>query len=217
MTSRTTDSFRSFRAGFSLIELLIVVAILSALVVFTVNGFNSISSSKGVTQAASDVVSLMEFARNEAVARQTFTWAAFKNVTNAGNPELRMMVIGSADGTTNANSTNLVSLSRVLQVRDCNLIDYSALSSETRGLFATNVVNLGTAGIKYSASSQNQFTDGATITFTPRGEALLKGSPDPKDGFIPFLGIGLQSSRGTKGDAGVILDGSTGIARIIRL
>lgn len=216
---------KSPERGFSLIELLLVIAILSILVVTTVSGFKNISTSRGVTQAAADVASILELARNEAVTRQTFTWVVFKDATNAGSLELQMVALGSANGSSSAVGSNLTLLSRVVKVRNCGLVDFSSLSSGTRGQLSNNitVVNLNTSGITYTNLAQNRFLDNKSVTFTPRGEAILKGQPSSSDGFVPNIGIGVVPARGTEkvlnstDDAGVVLDGSTGIARTLRL
>jgi prepilin-type N-terminal cleavage/methylation domain-containing protein len=221
----TPRRFFSTGGGFSLIELLVVIAILSILVVTTVSGFKNISTSRGVTQAAADVVSILELARNEAVTRQTFTWVVFKDATNSGNLELQMVALGSANGSSSAAGSNLTMLSRVVKIRNCGLTDFSALSAGTRGQLSNNVTvtDLGTSGITYTNLTQDRFLDNMSVTFTPRGEAILKGQPSSSDGFVPNIGIGVIPARGTQkaqnstDDAGIVLDGSTGIARTLRL
>lgn len=209
--------------GFSILEVLVVIAIISILAYFAITGFKNMATSHGVSQAASDAASLLELARSEAIARQTYTWVAFKNETNSGVLELLMVAIGSADGTTNANATNLFALSRLMRARNCGLTNYSALKSETKALSPiASVADLSSNdGITYS-NKLSQFKKN-TITFTPRGQAMLVGSPSSTDGFEPAIGIGFLPARGdtinttSQDDAGVVVDGSTGSARVLRL
>lgn len=210
--------------GFSLVELLVVIAIIGIMVSFATVGFRNISVSRGVTEAAANVAGLLEFARNEAVTRQSFVWVALQEATNNGSLEVQMAAVYSADGSTNGGG-NLTPLSRVLTVKNTGLSEFSALKTETKALYGggATVKELFTSneGIKITNFPASQFLNKATITFTPRGEAMLKGTPLSTDGFDSVIGVGFVPARGTvkypqPDDAGVILDGSTGMARILR-
>lgn len=208
-----------------MIELLVVIAILMVLVSLAIIGFKNIATSRGVTQAAADVAGLLELSRNEAVTRQSYVWVAIQEATNSGSIEVQMIAAYSADGST-AGGTNLIPLSRLLTVRGVGLANFSSLKQETRDLFtnssAINELTTNSAGIVFTNLPAARFTGKSTITFTPRGEAMLRGAPTSTDGFDPAIGIGLVPARGTVkasggDDAGVILEGSTGVARVIRL
>ena len=210
--------------AFSLVELLVVIAILAIVASFTVTGFKNLAIAHGVGQAAADVNGILELARSEAVTRQTYVWAAFRETPNAGVLEVQMALAGSIDGTPNAAGTNLAALSRVVRARNVGLADWAGLKAETRALLtnATTPVDLGTtAGIIYTNLPQAKFTN-TTITFTPRGEAMLAGSPASTNGFTPLMAIGIVPSRGDqkdttkKDDSAVVLDGSTGMACVLR-
>jgi len=211
--------------GFSLIELLVVIAIIGILASFTVTGFNNIATSHGVGQAAVDVKGILELARNEAVTRQTYVWAAFRESTTSGVMEIQMALAGSVNGTPNAAGTNLMALSRVVKARSVGLTNWAGLKPDTQALL-TNAPALSdlvgsTAGITYTNLPQAKFTN-TTITFTPRGEAMLAGSPTATDGFTPLIAIAIIPSRGDrketskKDDSAVVVDGSTGLARVLR-
>ncbi len=209
--------------GFSLVELLVVVAIISIMVSFVVTGFKNIAVSRGVGQAASDINGILELARNEAVTRRTYVWATFQEAPNSGILEIQMALAGSIDGTPNAAGTNLTSLSRVVRARNVGLTNWAGLKSGTN----TGVTDLvgSSVGITY-ANLSTKFTNRATITFTPRGEAMLEGSPAATDGFDALIGIGIVPARGDvkqttatglKEDSAVLLDGSTGMSRVLRV
>lgn len=211
--------------GFSLVELLVVIAIIGIMATLATVGFRNISVSRGVAEAAANVTSLLEFARNEAVTRQSYVWVALQEATNNGALEVQMVAAYSADGSTTGGG-NLTPLSRVLKVRNTGLTSFSALKSETKALSGgtATVEELFTsnAGITITNFPATKFLNKSTITFTPRGEAMLKGIPQSTDGFNAAIGIGLVPARGTQkfpqpDDAGVILDGSTGMARVLRL
>lgn len=208
--------------GFSLIELLAVIAIILVMGTFAVVGFQNVVSSAGTAQAVADLNGLLEFARSEAVTRQTYTWVGVKETNVGGSLELQMTVAYSMDGTTNGGS-NIRPLSRVMKARNTGLVAYASLKQETRDIAGSN-----SSTKEFMTSTQGAtvkvgnavFTN--TITFSSRGEAMLKGAPDIFDGFDRWIGLGIVPTRGldktsAKEDAGIVLDGSTGMSRILRL
>lgn len=208
-------------AAFSLIELLVVIAIISVLATMTVFGIQSMSVSRGVTQAASDLASLLELARNEAINKKTFVWVTVNDIANSGSSEVQMIAVYSADGSSSSAATNLLALTRVLRVKNCGLVDYSALSSPTRALFTNvSVSNVGSQGIIFTNLPSTAFNNRKSVTFTPQGEAMLLANPTAKTGFDPAMGVGFVPANkpaGSGNEAGVVLDGSTGAAKILRL
>ncbi len=223
--TNSPDDLRTPANAFTLIELLVVIAILGILASVAVTGFKNISTSHGVGQAAADVAGILELARSEAMTRQSYVWVGIKEGTDAGVLELQMAAAYSADGTTNGGA-NLIPLSRIVRARNAGLTNFSALKQETRDLLTNAPAPAEfagtTAGIVLTNFPNATFAN-TTITFTPRGEAMLRGGPAATDGFDPLIVIGLLPARGTvkdasgKDDAAVILDGSTGMARVLRL
>jgi len=216
----------SRKKAFSLIELLVVVAVVGILGTYSVTGFKNIAISHGVGQGASEARGLLEFARSEAVTRQTYVWAAFREATNGGVLEVQMAVGGSADGSADAEGGNVKALSPVKRVRNVGLVKFSSLNAKTQALLGGGVVPAelldNKEGIHYSGAGHAEFT-GTTITFTPRGEAMLEGSPGSASGFDPWIGLGMVPARGSqkdpsgRDDAGIVVDGSTGISRQLRV
>jgi prepilin-type N-terminal cleavage/methylation domain-containing protein len=67
----------SIRAGFTLLELLIVVGIIGLLLVLIAPAFTYIKSGTDVTSAAYTVQSVLDTARTYAKANNTYTWVGF--------------------------------------------------------------------------------------------------------------------------------------------
>lgn len=224
--------FRRFRHGcvafeaFSLVELLVVMAIIGLIFALGIPALSSLGSSRGVTQAAYEISALLELARAEAVARQTYVWVGIKPEKSGPSTVLRLGAVYSKDGSAQI-ANNSQPLTRAFVVSGVTLTDFAVLNPGTKA----ELTNRGLTVSAEAANSHNasfrignvDFNTGgsATITFTPRGEALLKGSPAESDGFDPLIGIGLQPTRGSAtlsnaDDAGVVLDGSVGIPLIVR-
>ena len=101
----------SARAGFTLLELLIVVGIIVVLLVLIAPAFTTIKSSTDVASAAYTTKGVLDTARTYAKANNTYTWVGFyeediSNPPNAGTGRLIMSIVASKDGTTiyNPNS-----------------------------------------------------------------------------------------------------------------
>ena len=212
--------------GFSLIELLVVLAIIGLLALATVPAFNAIAGGHAVNQTAYDVSGLLEFARTEAVTRQTYVWVGFKNTNVNGNLELQMAAVASRDGSgTNTSAANLMSLSRVLRAKNVSLSKWTDLKSSTRELLtagqSTTSLSTNTLGVTFQVGA-NRFDAKNSITFTPRGEALLQGSAGPNDGYDRLIDVSFRQSRGAAvlpeaDDAAVIVDGASGTVRTLKL
>ncbi len=212
--------------AFSLVEILVVMAIIGIIVSFGLPALSSIGASKGVTQAAYDVSALLEFARAEAVARQTYVWVGIQPEQRGPTTVLRMGAVYSKDGTPSV-AANYQPLTRPLLVQGVTITDFSALKPSTQAALSPTGTTVSTEAVGHTdaafkiGSVDFGSSQGTTITFTPRGEAMLKGNPTTADGFDPLIGMGLRQVRGTAipadaDDAGVVLDGSVGLPRIVR-
>lgn len=227
-----SPSCKGQKSGFTLLELLLVIGIVALLAVAVTPAFNAISSSHGVGQGAHDVAGLLELARSEAVARQTYVWVGFQNTNMGGTYGIVAGAVFSRDGSgTNTNSSNLAGLSRAIQVRGVALTNWSGMNSQTTTLLKDEVSSTAASGLSSVASSSSglnftlgkaAFADKHSITFSPSGEAMLNASVTQDDGFVPYIDVSLKLTRGgyvdsDAEDASVIVDGATGNVRILRV
>src|SRR5438094_10616845 len=96
-------------AGFTLLEMLIVVGIIAMLMVLIAPAFTTIKSGGDVTSAAYTIKGVLDTARTFAKANDTYTWVGFleENVANPASPNsdtppigrLIMSIVASRDGT----------------------------------------------------------------------------------------------------------------------
>lgn len=205
--------------GFSLIELLVVVAIVSMLMVLAVPAFNSIGQARGIDEAADRISAAIDFARSEAVARGTYVWLGIDQQTNAGNLALRLGIVCSKDGTTNSAGANLLPLARSQLIDRAMLVPHQQIPASGIPNHAIDLSSFN-QGVPFT-NGGTSFADRRTIAFTPLGEAGTNPAPSWSSSFNPFLAIGLRPSMGTTAatNSGIIvlLDGSVGIPTLRRI
>lgn len=203
-----------------MIELLVVVAIVGLLAALSIPAFTSIGQARGVSEAAYQVAAAIEFARNEAISRQTFAWVGFQDQTNSGSRDLWVGMVYSKDGsTTNMAAANLQPMGRAFMIQRVGLVDTATLQVGTNLSSCASVYT--NSGAAFTVG-QRAFA-GRTVTVTPAGEfmlASLSGAIVPTNGFDPKIAIGLRGFRGTTpvsdNDVAVVIDGSVGIPTIYR-
>ena len=102
-------------AGFTLLELLIVIGIIGLLLVLIAPAFTYIKGGNDVTSAAYTIKGVLETARTYAKANNTYTWVGFyeedvsqasTNPATAGVGRIVMSIVASKDGTTIYDPTN---------------------------------------------------------------------------------------------------------------
>ena len=108
----------STQAGFTLLELLIVVGIIGLLLVLIAPAFTTIKGGTDVTSAAYTIKGALDTARTYAKANNTYTWVGFyeenasqpsTNPASSGIGRVVISIVASKDGTTvyNSNSTSI--------------------------------------------------------------------------------------------------------------
>jgi hypothetical protein len=169
---------------------------------------------------------MLEFARNEAMTRQTYVWVAFDNVKDSNNSyELRMAAFASDDGSTAGTPRQL---SRMVNLPEVALIPFNGLKSATKSLLSAE----GGSPVSVADSSESVrfLVRGQplkrVLTFTPRGEALLTIDPQPETTFDRTLDVSVKFLRAGKSpsdvdaspdDATVLANGSSGRVDVLYL
>ena len=203
-------------------ELLAVIGIIGLLGAIALPMYQSIANSHSMTRGAYEAAGLLEFAKSEAISRQTYVWAGFVNVTNQGQALVQMAAVYSRNGAgDNLAANNMAPLTRILRIANASLSEWNRLNPDTQAL-ADNIVPesvaKNTASITFKVGN-TEFD--RTITFTPRGEALLQGSVGPDAGYNPFIDISFRETKGIAtlveaDDVALLVEGATGSVQILR-
>jgi prepilin-type N-terminal cleavage/methylation domain-containing protein len=205
--------------GFSLIEILVVVAIIIGLASFAVSALSSVAGSRGSIDAAYQISESIELARSEALARRTYVWLGFENTERFGDRNLLLGGVYSKDGSTNTSIANLQPFFRSTSIEKVGLVA-SVDTGSNNNFEYSNALALQTSqsGIVFSAGPQT--FNSKTITFTPSGEAMLSGLPNLNTPFESKILIAIRGFRGTNeitnNDVAVVVEGSTAMPKIYR-
>src|SRR5213080_2578416 len=137
------STLNSVRAGFTLLELLIVIGIIALLLVLLAPAFTTIKSGADVTSVAYTVKGVLDTARTYAKANNTYTWVGFyeENVANPTSPNsstpavgrVIMSIVASKDGTAVYDPNNLATIdaTKLIQVGKLTKIDNLHLWTHT--------------------------------------------------------------------------------------
>jgi prepilin-type N-terminal cleavage/methylation domain-containing protein len=118
---RSPITDHSVRAGFTLLELLIVIGIIGLLMVLLVPAFTSLRSGTDVTSAASTIKGALDTARTYAKANNTYVWMGFyeedpsEPPATRGNGRLVMSIVASKDGTNVAGTSGTIDATKLIQ------------------------------------------------------------------------------------------------------
>lgn len=219
------------RSGFSLIELLTVMAIISIMTAAVIPAINAITGAGDLGKAATDIGSVLEQARSYAMANNTYVFIGVSEVDGAAEPGAssasgtgRVIVVaaGSKDGTSDVSAANLVALSKLRYFNNVHLDAAVTTAGNMARPAATD--NLGSnsfvaeGSLNWPLSGTPRYTFTKIIQFDPRGTASIQSSASD---YSRSMEIGLAQARGnvainSANAAALILDGVTGSVKIYR-
>jgi len=166
---------------------------------------NNLGRAGALSKTVSDIAGILEAARAQAMAQNTYVWVGLKNVTQGNTDFIVVGVVGSRSGEANPNQGDLVQFGRLQRFENFQLV--TGLPN-SEGAFQRPPVSAGAAIpgagaiFEFSAGSgANAVTfDTDVIQFNSRGEALVgqPSSAGPGSRVSPkrITEIGIQSSIG---------------------
>src|SRR5204863_691194 len=145
------STLNSVRAGFTLLELLIVIGIIALLMVLIVPAFTNIKSGTDVTSAAYTIKGVLDTARTYAKANNTYTWVGFfeedvsQPPATAGVGRIVMSIVASKDGTivydpnnlTTIGATRLIQIGKLTKIENAHLWTHTDTPTGTGSTFDT--------------------------------------------------------------------------------
>jgi prepilin-type N-terminal cleavage/methylation domain-containing protein len=217
------------REGFSLVELLVVLAIMSLVTAMAVPVINGIKDSQNVNSAAYAVSSALQRARTYAMAHNTYVWVGFyeeaaetatpsNTFPYAGAGQLVIGMAASADGSQiypnsvtsgSLQAPNAVQLEKLLKIENVHCTDLGVpsgtgtpLTSRPTGAYA------GTSSEQYGIDSDNSqeashflVLGGYTFYKTIRFSPGGEASIDDSSAFRQVGEIDLRPTHGTQVNA----------------
>lgn len=189
-------------SGFTLIELIVVIAILVLLTVLMAPAFTSLKSSNDLTTAAYMIKGVLGQARTYAQANNTYTWVGFyeedgsrasTKPATVGSGRLILSIAASKDGTNIYGSgSGTIDCTKLTQVGSLVKIDnvhlpLFAIGSDTGDTFDTRpaLQNDPTAGYNYSRFGELNSAKPNTAPYTtPYNFQYPVGSPCPAAQYV---------------------------------
>ena len=214
-------------SGFTLVELLVVIAVVVTLTATIAPAFMGINNAGNVTRAAYDVAGALNSARAYAMAKNTYVWVGFFEENAAqpftsGTGRVVMSIVASKDGTMAAASgtipsASLTQINKLVKIDNMHLTtagiaqfpvgDGTGMAFDSRPLAAqvwpTNAAS-GSSQAPFQYPVGNgataQYTFNTAIQFSPRGEVQVRVN-NASQPVQPVVEIGLQPAHGTVPDA----------------
>jgi prepilin-type N-terminal cleavage/methylation domain-containing protein len=209
-------------SGFSLVELLCVVAVISVLTSLVTFSILGTKGSRDLANAAYNIQGLLEQARTYAMAENTYTWIGFFEENSAspgtaGTGQVVVSIVASANGMNLATASNapllpsagLIQVTKLTKMANVHLA-VVATSAVTRPALATvtpsDTYQLGSTDFPNPASNSwsflypltaassgsAQYTFKQVIQFNPQGDAT-RVSDNP----TTLMEVGLQPTHGS--------------------
>lgn len=203
---------RRATGGFSLVELLVVIALVCVLASAAGPVLGSMFKGGSMNRAVSNVSSVLEQAQSYAMAHNTYVWVGFSQ--NSASQTMTVAAVAGVTGaaTDIASSANLRAVIKPQNYEnlrlqtDAELAEIDAAGMRTGKNVAKSTIGTFTQGTK---------TFDSVIEFSPLGGARIDAGPMSR-----WIQLGLQGMSGAHVDksnvAAVQLAGLTGQVRIFR-
>lgn len=195
-------------SGFTLLELLTVMAVMSILVALVMPVIGTIQSGHSFTKSVNDLSGILESARNYAQARNTYVWLGLAQQAN--NPgRVYVATVASLSGESDL-SGDVEPQDRVHELSGIALIPFGGATSDVQDIQAST---LGSFTQKIGGTDMG-FTN--IVRFSPTGEATVQAANT-----VPhWVHIECKEVRGTltndANSASLQISGLSGLIKVSR-
>ena len=233
------SSFRNVRSsGFSLVEVISVMAIMSLIAVSMPAVIGAFTSAGKLTQSASDISSAMEHARAYAMAKNTYVYVGIQEIdgVNAtasnGVGKVAVVTVASLDGT-RPYTTGALKASNIATIAKPQYFTNTHIATAASLTNGSNMTSRPTASIDLGGSSasttfQYPVTGTAQLSFTkvvefdPQGVARVQTGTSFNPSVQAYIELPLVPAHGNaavaniSNQAAVQVDGITGAVSVYR-
>ena len=223
--------------GFSLLELLTVIAVIGLLVSGTGPVISNLTRSGNANRAIFGAASFLDLARQYAVSNNTYTWVVFASNPSAINgSSLYAVILGSKDGSSTADglvpidldsggtydlgssAANLPVLQKVEAYQGAQIGSLAPSPSPANPVPADPNSKVRfkfpDSAAEATAFLNSHPTAQRVVQFSPNGQSRISGA------MSQVIEVGLQAMKGTSPDpnnvAAIQIDGFTGQTRVYR-
>lgn len=195
-------------SGFTLIELVLVMAIMLMVLGFAAPSVVGILKGKKIEQALSTVTGALEQTRMDAATQNAYLWTGFLNVaatdSKSGVDELWVMTFRGRSGESRipAKAEDVLPVSALQRIEGVNMVGVDKLPDRVKTLLPATYKDVAMATKSETKLTWKGTTaSGAKVfdrilLFTPRGEALWEtGSPTVLPLSEPTFVVGLARTQ----------------------
>ncbi len=203
--------------GFTLVELLLVMGIMSILMAASMALVNSISSNQSMSQVSTILQATLEGARNTAMSHNTYVWVGLLSQKDGdGNPSgLVLAAVESVTGQeSDLNTTsNLRPVMKPLHISNVSLASNLTIS----GMDTTSGDSVDVASSSLSNKGFTVNVNGVQTGFTQIVQFSAQGETLVQSGLCPWVNVGLRPIHGKQTDVAALqISGTTGEIRLFQ-
>jgi len=182
--------------GFTLVELLCVLAIMSIVMATTWSSLAGLMSGSSLTNNAYNLGGLVQQAKTAAMTQNTYVWLGFYSYTINGAPAVAVATVTSRSGlATDLQNNNYQILVHPLTLKNVVVAQSTDYLNKLPGVDTTNNTDVSQSAYPFTLNLPGQgivtFSD--VIAFSPDGSVNLPQS----DGSLTLeqcVGVGLDAS-----------------------
>lgn len=200
--------------GFSILEILTVIAILIPLMALSVPNMIQVASSRGLGSALDQISAIMDMSRTEAMAKGTYVFVGLSQETKTGEEGLVVGQFLSRDGSLPSgpvlSDDQVVTGVKAFRIGKVRL---GTAAADANGTVLGSSGATGSFTVNTVLRGENVTFANTVLTFTPRGEVFASQVAETSADWIDIPLLGMND---TKNRSAVRVSRTTGYSEIKR-